>query len=132
MPVPSGAPGLRAVVFDVGETLVDETAEYGAWADWLGVPRHTFSAVFGAVVARGGHHREAFQRFRPGFQLVAYAGDRLDNDVLPALAAGMVAVFLERGPWGHLHAAHPDAARAHLRVASLEELADRLAAGGVR
>ncbi len=37
-----------AVVFDVGETLVDETVEYHAWADWLGVPRHTFSALFGA------------------------------------------------------------------------------------
>jgi HAD superfamily hydrolase (TIGR01549 family) len=222
MPAPSGAAGVRAVVFDVGETLVDETAEYGGWADWLGVPRHTFSAVFGAVVARGGHHREALQHFRPGFQLaaerlrreraglaerlgegdlypdaraclerlqrlgllvgvaanqtaqaearlralglpvdfiatsagwgvekpdpaffdrvvaacgcpageVAYVGDRLDNDVLPALAAGMVAVFLRRGPWGHLHAAHPDAARAHLRVASLQELADRLADRG--
>ena len=44
---------ISAVVFDVGECLVDETREYGAWADWLGVPRHTFSAVFGAVIARG-------------------------------------------------------------------------------
>ncbi|MGW2055301.1 haloacid dehalogenase, partial [Streptomyces sp. NPDC001840] len=24
---------IRAVVFDVGECLVDETKEYGAWAD---------------------------------------------------------------------------------------------------
>jgi len=31
------------VVFDVGECLVDETREYGTWADWLGVPRHSFS-----------------------------------------------------------------------------------------
>ena len=44
---------INAVVFDVGETLVDETREYGTWADWLGVPRHTFSAVFGAVIALG-------------------------------------------------------------------------------
>ncbi len=29
---------INAVVFDVGETLVDETREYGTWADWLGVP----------------------------------------------------------------------------------------------
>jgi FMN phosphatase YigB (HAD superfamily) len=28
---------IDAVVFDVGETLVDETREYGTWADWLGV-----------------------------------------------------------------------------------------------
>ena len=31
---------IKAVVFDVGETLVDETREYGTWADWLNVPRH--------------------------------------------------------------------------------------------
>src|SRR6266540_1097221 len=62
---------LRAVFFDVGETLVDETREYGTWADWLGVARHTFSAVFGAVIARGGDHRETFQYFKPGFDLAA-------------------------------------------------------------
>jgi hypothetical protein len=44
---------IKSVVFDVGETLVDESREYGAWADWLGIPRHTFSAVFGAVIAMG-------------------------------------------------------------------------------
>ncbi|MBP2703169.1 HAD family hydrolase [Microbispora sp. RL4-1S] len=60
---------LEAVFFDVGETIVDETREYGTWADWLGVPRHTFSAVFGAVIARGGDYRETFQHFRPGFDL---------------------------------------------------------------
>jgi len=60
---------LQAVFFDVGETIVDETREYGTWADWLGVPRHTFAAVFGAVIARGGDYRETFQHFKPGFDL---------------------------------------------------------------
>ncbi|MGK8553424.1 HAD family hydrolase [Nocardia gipuzkoensis] len=60
---------ISAVVFDVGETLVDETREYGTWADWLGVPRHTFSAVFGAAIASGLDYREAFQVFQPGFDL---------------------------------------------------------------
>lgn len=49
---------LRAVVFDVGETLIDETREYGTWADWLGVRRHTFVSVFGAVIASGKDYRE--------------------------------------------------------------------------
>lgn len=44
---------IRAVVFGIGECLIDETREYGTWADWLGVPRHTFAAVFGAVIAQG-------------------------------------------------------------------------------
>ncbi|MFJ9771258.1 HAD family hydrolase [Kitasatospora sp. NPDC101157] len=60
---------IRAVVFDVGECLVDETREYGTWADWLGVPRHTFVAQFGAVIAQGRDYRETFQVFRPGFDL---------------------------------------------------------------
>jgi HAD superfamily hydrolase (TIGR01549 family) len=33
---------------------------------------------------------------------IAYVGDRVDNDVVPAAAAGMVAVHLRRGPWGLL------------------------------
>ena len=35
---------------------------------------------------------------------IAYVGDRVDNDVTPARAAGMLAIHLRRGPWGHLHA----------------------------
>ncbi|MEU3031528.1 HAD family hydrolase [Streptomyces incarnatus] len=62
---------IRAVIFDVGECLVDETTEYGTWADWLDVPRHTFAAMFGAVIAQGRDYREVFQEFRPGFDLYA-------------------------------------------------------------
>ena len=90
---------IGAVVFDVGECLVDETREYGTWADWLGVPRHVFSAVFGAVIARGQDYRETFQVFRPGFDLDKARQQRADEgkpewfgeddlypDVRPALA----------------------------------------------
>jgi FMN phosphatase YigB (HAD superfamily) len=59
---------------------------------------------------------------------IAYVGDRLDNDVLPARAAGMVGVHVRRGPWGYLHALRPDAARADLRIDSLDELLPGLAA----
>jgi HAD superfamily hydrolase (TIGR01549 family) len=89
---------IRAVIFDVGECLVDETREYGTWADWLGVPRHTFHSMFGAVIAQGRDYREVFQEFRPGFDLYderekrAAAGqpewfgeDDLYADVRPAL-----------------------------------------------
>ena len=72
---------LRAVWFDVGETLIDESREYGTWADWLGVPRHTFSAMFGAVIARGGDYREVFQHFRPGFELGKERQARLDAGI---------------------------------------------------
>ena len=57
---------------------------------------------------------------------IAYVGDRVDNDVLPAKRAGMVAVFLRRGPWGVIHATWPDVGEADLRIESLDELPDAL------
>ncbi len=89
-----------SVVFDVGETLLDDTREFGAWADWIGVPRHTFSAVLGAVTAAGRNNAETFEYFRPGFDLAAerarreaagagetYTEADLYPDARPALAA---------------------------------------------
>jgi FMN phosphatase YigB (HAD superfamily) len=58
---------IDAVFFDVGGTILDESREFDTWADWLGIPRHTFSAVFGAVIARGLDYRETFRAFRPDF-----------------------------------------------------------------
>jgi HAD superfamily hydrolase (TIGR01549 family) len=57
---------------------------------------------------------------------IAYVGDRLDNDVLPAMAAGLVGVFLRRGPWGIVQGGWPEVARARLRVETLSELPDAL------
>ena len=68
-----GAGPVRAVYFDVGETLIDESTEYGTWADWLDVPRYMFSAVFGDVIARGEDYRQVFEHFRPGIDLAGNA-----------------------------------------------------------
>jgi FMN phosphatase YigB (HAD superfamily) len=212
---------IRAVVFDIGETLVDETRAWSEWADWLGVPRLTLFAALGSLVERGLPHRQVFEELRPGLDFaaerarrlragprpdrigradlypdarpclealraqgrwlalagnqpasaerdllalelpldrvlcseaigaakpgaeffarvvaaadrpareIAYVGDRLDNDVLPALACGMRAVFLRRGPWGLAHARRADVARADARIDSLAELPAALAA----
>jgi HAD superfamily hydrolase (TIGR01662 family) len=206
---------LRAVVFDVGETIVDETRAWSAWADWLGIPRLTFLAVCGAVIASGNPDiREPFRIFRPGLDLreelrkreaagvgdaitvddlypdaaeclravhaagyrvgvvgnqparaeaalsdlglpidlvassdgwgvhkpdprfferiatelalpageIAYVGDRLDNDVRPAAAAGMQAIFLRRGPWAWIQQPTGSPPEAALTVESLAEL----------
>lgn len=205
----------RWICLDVGETLIDETRIWSAWADELGVPRLTFMAAFGAVISRGGDHREVFPLFgaddwqlrvdsveaaldgfapgdlypdaRPaigalrdaGYRIaivanqpavrseqlraidveaeviamsdelgvakpspaffaralelmgspdpasVAYVGDRIDNDVIPALDAGMRAVWLRRGPWG-LIGQLPEGVRPALTVDSLAELAERI------
>jgi HAD superfamily hydrolase (TIGR01662 family) len=97
---------VRAVVFDVGETLLDDSREWGAWADWVQVPRHTFSTVLGAVTAAGRDNAETFQYFKPGFDLAherllreqAGCGEQIDEsdlypDVRPALAALRAAGF---------------------------------------
>src|SRR5258708_40372624 len=42
-----------SVVFDVGETLLDDSREFGAWAARLGAPRPTFSPVRCAGAAAG-------------------------------------------------------------------------------
>ena len=205
---------VKAVVFDVGETLVDETRYWGEWADRVGVPRLTFFAVLGGVIERGDDHRRVFELVRPDFDVdralregagngfrpadlyedalpcirrlrgegyriglagnqteetartleglgvpadfvgssaewgvwkpsplffariaeeagygpaeIAYVGDRVDNDIVPAATAGMVAVFLRRGPWALLHAHRPEASIARLRIESLAELPEAL------
>jgi HAD superfamily hydrolase (TIGR01549 family) len=53
---------------------------------------------------------------------IAYVGDRLDNDVLPARAAGLWAIFIRRGPWGYIHATWPEREQAHTTIETLEEL----------
>ncbi len=60
---------------------------------------------------------------------IAYVGDRVDNDVLPARRSGMAAVLVRRGPWGYLQAEWPEAAQADHIVASLDALPALLAAG---
>jgi FMN phosphatase YigB (HAD superfamily) len=55
---------------------------------------------------------------------IAYVGDRLDNDLKPAKAAGMHTVFIRRGPWGYAWEHHPDlAGAADWQVTSLAETA---------
>ncbi|MEW9510167.1 MULTISPECIES: HAD family hydrolase [Streptomyces] len=89
---------MKTFVFDIGETLVRDDRYWGSWADWLGTPRHTLSALVGAVTAQGLDNSEALKLVRPGIDIPAeYAareaagrGEHLDEsdlyeDVRPAL-----------------------------------------------
>ncbi|MFI7008887.1 HAD family hydrolase [Streptomyces sp. NPDC050145] len=91
---------IRTFAFDVGETLVRDDRYWASWADWLNVPRHTLSALVGAVVARGQDNAEALRLLQPGIDLrsayqareEAGRGEYLDEtdvyeDVRPALSA---------------------------------------------
>jgi HAD superfamily hydrolase (TIGR01549 family) len=199
---------LRAVVFDVGETLVDEERWWRELAERAGLQPHVVWAGLGMTIARGEEHNalwghlgidkpvqwwesityslddlypdalDCLQRARqlglavgvvgnqtaameawardaslpadvisssaslgvrkpdPEFFVkivelmgcrageVAYVGDRVDNDVLPAAAAGLVAVHVRRGPWGRLQPTPPEAT---LGIDDLASLPDALA-----
>ncbi|MFF0496083.1 HAD family hydrolase [Nocardia aobensis] len=127
---------IRAVVFDVGETLLDDTCEFGAWADWIGVPRHTFSAVLGALTAAGRNNAETFEYFQPGFDLdrerrlreAAGCGERIGErdlypDVRPALSA-----LQKRGIWVGI--AGNQTARAAELLRALDLPCDAIATSG--
>jgi HAD superfamily hydrolase (TIGR01549 family) len=127
---------IKSVVFDVGETLLDDTAEFARWAEWIGVPPHTFSAVLGAVTAQGRDNAETFQYFRRGFDLKAERQQREEQgkgeqiaesdlypDVRPALAE-----LHERGLWVGI--AGNQTVRAAGLLRSLELAADSIATSG--
>ena len=94
---------VRVVVFDVGETLIDETRIWSRWADRLGVTRFTMLGVLGGMAALGRSFDEAFRIVKPGFDLeveqeawrgedpdglrVNFDADDLYPDVRPGLAA---------------------------------------------
>lgn len=91
---------IETVIFDVGETLVDDTREMTAWARWLHVPVHTFCSVWGAARARGLEDGAIFAYFRPGIDVdrerslreEAGVGERIEEadlypDARPALSA---------------------------------------------
>lgn len=91
---------IRTVALDIGETMTRDDRYWNSWADWLGVPRHTLSALVGAVVAQGLDNAEAVRRVRPGIDIraeyrareAAGRGEALDetdlyDDVRPALTA---------------------------------------------
>lgn len=207
---------IKAVFFDLGETLIDETRMWREWAAFMGIPLQTFMAILEAVIAEGEHHHLAFERlgcdpkaaqrqriaegthylFSPddlypdakgslrslqqagyfigiagnqsrgllpsmralgleadlittsghlgfdkpspqfyeallrqaGFRPdeAAYVGDRVDNDILPAKVVGLVTVFIERGPWGRIHARQGKAAQADVRINALADIGDAL------
>ncbi len=98
---------VRAVVFDVGETIMSDTTFWGLWADWVGVPRHTLSGLVGAVTALGMNNVEALKLVKPGFHLAEERAKReasghgeqiseadLYSDARPALQA-----LHDRGLW---------------------------------
>ncbi|QOV38774.1 HAD family hydrolase [Streptomyces ferrugineus] len=90
---------IETIVLDIGETITRDDRYWALWADWLDIPRHTLSALVGAVVARGQDNAEALRLALPGIDVAAEydareaagRGEDLDesdlyDDVRPALS----------------------------------------------
>jgi HAD superfamily hydrolase (TIGR01549 family) len=202
---------LKAVFFDVGETLVDEERWWRVLAERSGLQPHVVWAALGVTIAHGEDHRALWGHLgieqptrwwtelpyddadlypdaigclegvgalglrvgivgnqsatmerwareaalpadvisssdslgvrKPDLRFfarvvelagcapgeVAYVGDRVDNDVLPAAAAGLVAIHVRRGPWGSLQRTPPAAALGLDDLASLPQALASLA-----
>jgi FMN phosphatase YigB (HAD superfamily) len=158
---------LSVVVFDVGETLVDEAAASRRW-EAEGLTAFAFDVrdlhadslpCFGVLRERGlrlgaagnmyAHHEDflrphvdfvgsserwGVEKPAEGFFArvveeagvrageILYVGDRVDNDVVPALAAGLRAVRIRRG--AHAHVESPPGT---ITIDSLAELPEALA-----
>jgi FMN phosphatase YigB (HAD superfamily) len=70
------------------------------------------AAFFDRIVAKAGGDAAA----------VLYVGDRLDNDVRPAQAAGIHTAVIRRGPWGYILNDAEATQRCLFRLDSLEDL----------
>ena len=91
---------IRAVCFDIGETLIDETRHWVEWAEFLGVPVFTLCTAIGVTMERGHSLRRVFEIFRPDLDVGAARAQRaaqgwvydfttqdLCPDAIPCLAA---------------------------------------------
>ncbi|WKG12855.1 HAD family hydrolase [Nocardia sp. PE-7] len=56
---------------------------------------------------------------------IIYVGDRIDNDITPAMRVGMRTAYIQRGPWGWIHKDRQDVKElSDWRILSLSELPD--------
>jgi FMN phosphatase YigB (HAD superfamily) len=53
---------------------------------------------------------------------ISYVGDRIDNDIVPAARAGMVAHFIVRGPWAAIQKDWPEAKLASVQLDELSSI----------
>ncbi len=90
---------VRAVVFDAGETLVDETRHWAMVARYAGVPEFTLFGVHGGLVERREHHRSIFgfmqiESVDPNVVGYEIEASDLYPDVVPALQQLKAAGYL--------------------------------------
>ena len=114
--------GVRALGLRVG-IVGNQTAALERWAQAAALPADVITSSDSLGVRKPDprffEHVVELAGCAPGE--VAYVGDRVDNDVLPAAAAGLVAIQVRRGPWGRLQRTPPEATFGIDDLASLPE-----------
>lgn len=114
--------GVRELGMRVG-VIGNQTAALEQWAREAALPADVISSSASLGVRKPDprffEHVVELAGCGPGD--VAYVGDRVDNDVLPAAGAGLVAVHVRRGPWGRLQPTPPEAALAVDGLAALPQ-----------
>jgi hypothetical protein len=76
---------VSAVVFDVGETLIDETHMWERAAEVAGVTRFTLMGVLGGLAARGEDHSRAWELLSVDWPAATWDADDFYADALPCL-----------------------------------------------
>jgi len=117
---------LRAAGYRVA-VIANQPAERTEELRFLGVRAEVMgmSAQMGVHKPAAEFFVEALHRMGdPPAADVAYVGDRLDNDIHPAAAAGMRPVWIRRGPWAGITMDTPPPGT--LIVNSLDELVRRI------
>ncbi len=115
--------GLKAQGLKIGvagnNTAVTEgaVARLGLPIDFIGS-----SARWGVAKPAPGFFTRLAVECRTEPRHIAYVGDRLDNDVLPAKRMGMTGVFLRRGLWARAHGSNSAAHEAHITIDTLDDL----------
>ena len=115
-----GAGYRLAIIANQPAERTEELRFLGVRADVMGM-----SAEMGVHKPAPEFYVEALKRMGDPLPAhVAYVGDRLDNDIHPAAAAGMRPVWIKRGPWAAITTDAPPAGT--LIVSSLTELVERI------
>ena len=103
----------------------NQTARAGAILRKLGLPADMIATSddWNAAKPDPAFFREVISAAPCDAGQIVYVGDRLDNDLRPAKAAGMRTAFIRRGPWGYIQERHPDLPGvADWRMTTLDEL----------
>jgi FMN phosphatase YigB (HAD superfamily) len=116
----AGVGRVTAIVFDVGETLVDETRNWERVADEVGVPRFTLMALIGAAAERGERPHKALEWLDVKPSRGAFLHDELYPDAVACLSrcrtAGLVV-----GAVGNMGIGHESLLEPHVDFVSSSE-----------